>query len=311
MSGEYLRKSGTDSNRIFGTFAFGAGCADSDGDATDRGNARTGRQAVRSWHTDPTGSPTARRQGSARYCARGEPRSRPSDAEVRRAPLHVEQRACRCRASDCTSAISATFDASRLRWNIDSPANSPLIADAVEAARQLALAIEHFDAVRPAEPVQPRVGGDELAGDPAVFARRIGAGAHHVGEAGIDADVEAPARSAASTASRGADRAARCRADRATTSRACPAAPSTSIGKMPLPIGVDQRRGLEIAADRNQIGVRPPVGRRKRPAALTDGLRRRRPVSHGAATTSGWPRTGSRRRARSAGAAGCDGSSSM
>jgi hypothetical protein len=34
MSGEYLRKSGTDSNRILGTLAFGAGCADSDATVT-------------------------------------------------------------------------------------------------------------------------------------------------------------------------------------------------------------------------------------------------------------------------------------
>jgi hypothetical protein len=45
MSGEYFRKSGTDSNRIVGTFAFGAGCADSD--TTTPIAASTGTAAAR------------------------------------------------------------------------------------------------------------------------------------------------------------------------------------------------------------------------------------------------------------------------
>ena len=45
-------------------------------------------------------------------------------------------------------------------------------------------------------------------------------------------------------------------------------------------VGVDQRRRFEIAADGDQIAVRPSLGRGKRPAAFTDRLRGRRPVSH-------------------------------
>jgi hypothetical protein len=41
MSGEYLRKSGTDSNRILGTFAAAGGWADGDATATNAVNRRT------------------------------------------------------------------------------------------------------------------------------------------------------------------------------------------------------------------------------------------------------------------------------
>ena len=45
--------------------------------------------------------------------------------QVRRRPLHVEQRCRRRRACRSTSATTATFDASVTRWNFDSAANRP------------------------------------------------------------------------------------------------------------------------------------------------------------------------------------------
>ena len=62
---------------------------------------------------------------------------------------------------------SATFDASVARWNIDSPAKKPADRDAVQAADQLAV-VPGLDAVRPPEPVQLAVRGDERLVDPTV-----------------------------------------------------------------------------------------------------------------------------------------------
>ena len=87
--------------------------------------------------------------------------------QVRGHPLHVQQPAAACSSvSSSTSPTSATFEASRTRWNIDSPANSPPIADAVQPADQLAVA-PRLDRVRPAEPVQLAVRRRDVAGDPA------------------------------------------------------------------------------------------------------------------------------------------------
>ena len=104
--------------------------------------------------------------------------------------------------------------------------------DAVESSRQLAVAVEDLDAVRPSEVVQPLVGGDEVVRDPAVLPRRIGAGADHPGEA---------------VSTRTSNRRALCRIDRVTRRPSSgtmprgsgdhqpitPGMPVTSIGKMP------------------------------------------------------------------------------
>ena len=101
-----------------------------------------------------------------RYAARG------SSTTPRLARCGVDHCTSTSRSGACsspsprTSATSATFEASRSRWNIDSPANRPADRHAVQAADQPAVA-PGLDRVRPAQLVQPPVGRADVVVDPA------------------------------------------------------------------------------------------------------------------------------------------------
>ena len=69
----------------------------------------------------------------------------------------------------------------------------PADGDAVEAAGELVVT-PRLDAVRPAEPMELGVRGNELVVDPPVRAARIGAAAYDVHERGVDAHIERPLR---------------------------------------------------------------------------------------------------------------------
>ena len=102
--------------------------------------------------------------------------------------------------------------------------------DAVEPAGEPFL-VPGLDRVRPARLVQPRVGGDEVVVDPAVRPARVGTAADHLGERGVDPDLE-PARRPAERSGRhgtrsSGDHRARARGDHQTSS------PSARIGKIP------------------------------------------------------------------------------
>ena len=74
-----------------------------------------------------------------------------------------------------------------------------LDAHAVQPTDQFAGGVVDLDRVRPSELVQPGVGVDEVTIDPPALAGRLGAGLHHLAEAGVDLDVEpAPRCDAAS-----------------------------------------------------------------------------------------------------------------
>src|SRR5262249_55872045 len=64
-------------------------------------------------------------------------------------------------------------------------------AHAIQTTGEVSLAIEHFDAVRPPQLVQLRVRGDEVAGNPAIGARRVGAGTNDALETCINSYVVA------------------------------------------------------------------------------------------------------------------------
>ena len=61
-----------------------------------------------------------------------------------------------------TSAISATFDASRSTMEHRFAGEEPVDADAVQPSGELTVAVEHLDAVRPSELVQSRIRRDEV-----------------------------------------------------------------------------------------------------------------------------------------------------
>ena len=73
------------------------------------------------------------------------------------------------------------------------PREQPAHGHAVQAAEQLAVA-PGLHRVRPAEPVEPAVGGGDRGGDPAAGAGRVGAAGDHGVEGGVDAHLEPGAR---------------------------------------------------------------------------------------------------------------------
>ena len=135
-----------------------------------------------------SGTASARRAGAGRPPGRSRPRRAWPGAG---SPLHVEQAAGRRarRASRSTSPTSATFEASRSRWNIDSPGEQPADRHAVQPAGQPAVA-PRLDRVRPAELVQPEVRRADVVVDPAVRPARVGARVDHLLEGGVDPDLE-------------------------------------------------------------------------------------------------------------------------
>ena len=147
-----------------------------------------------------------------------------------------------------TSAISATFDASRLTMKHRFAGEEPVDADAVEPSSKLTITVEHLDAVRPSELVQSRIGGDEVFADPAVFARRIGARADDARETGVDPNLVP--LGALPHRPRDAQPIERHDAPRIRRPPAEHARQPGHLHREDAPaVGVDDRRGLEIAPD--------------------------------------------------------------
>ena len=115
---------------------------------------------------------------------------RPEREQVRRRPLHVEQPLSagllEQRDEPEQRRLRRPGAPVELRLGREEAADP----DAVEAARE-PLVVPRLDRVRPAELVQPRVGGDEVLVDPAVRPARIGAAADDLAERGVDADLVA------------------------------------------------------------------------------------------------------------------------
>jgi len=110
--------------------------------------------------------------------------------QVRRVPLDVEQRhAALAHHPDERHERHLRRVALRVEHRL--AGEQPRDADAVQAAGEPSAPIEDLDAVRPSEAVQHRVRVDERRRDPAALARRIGARANHLLEAGVDANVVA------------------------------------------------------------------------------------------------------------------------
>ena len=150
---------------------------------------------LRNTSTEPAHRPRARagvRRPPARAGRGTPPRDTPTTPnEARCGVCHwtSTRRSGRARRSRSTSPMSATFEASRARWNIDSPANRPPIARRTGLRRTRRRARSRPSAptrgrgelaVRPAD-----VGGDPPAGPP-----RVRAGGDHRVEGGVDADLE-------------------------------------------------------------------------------------------------------------------------
>ena len=196
----------------------------------------------------PEPTPRARRASRARYSARVTSTA-PSVRRCGVVHCTSNSRAPSSRSSS-TVAQHATFDASVTRWNIDSPANSPPIAQPVEPTDQLVVA-PHLDTVRPAELVQPRV--------------RVARTTRRSNRAdGADRRTRASpprtrcrpgSRSAgsptAATGSRGIRRAGSRRADRRPPREHA----LDAHREQPAPVRVEHRSRLEIAADRDHVVV--------------------------------------------------------
>ena len=167
---------------------------------------------------------------------------------MRRRPLHVEHLGRRPRGA-ADQPEHAAFDAPPAK-NIDSAAKRPPIRR--RRARLRALVVPGLDRVRPAELVQPRVGGDELLVDPAV-GRRGRRSRDHLGERRVDADLEAaPPAGASARRERATGITARRGGDHQTRS------PSTRIGKSPS----GRRRAASPARDRRRSPTRRAGSRR-------------------------------------------------
>ena len=206
---------------------------------------------------------------SARYAGRGDLHGA-QRREVLGRPLHVEQPASSPSAAAGRPApTSATFDASRSRWNIDSPANSHRSRRRTArrragrpraTSRRCAPSRARAAAGRPPRRrgvIQPpgRVGSAQAR--------------DHLVERGVDADLVAPAR----PAQRAADpqpverqHAARVRRPPADGPPPC----ETGIGNSAGPVGGEQRARLEVGADPDQLLAR------RRPTSPKLPARRRR-----------------------------------
>ena len=129
--------------------------------------------------------------------------------------------------------------------------------DAVQASRKTAAAIERLDAVGPAKLVQPRIGLDDLVGDPAALTRRVGAALHHARKAGIHANLVAlralPHRARHAQAIEWQD-AARIRRPPAKQ----PCQLRDAHREQATPIRVNHRRRFEIGLQFHEIAFGPP-----------------------------------------------------
>ena len=114
---------------------------------------------------------------------------------MRGQPLDVEQASAAGGAQVLDEPEQGRLEAPLRRWNFDSAANRPPIADAVEPARE-ALLVPCLDRVGPAEPMQALVGCDEPGVDPAVRPAGVCAAPDHIREGGVEAEVVASCRAA-------------------------------------------------------------------------------------------------------------------
>ena len=133
--------------------------------------------------------------------------------------------------------------------------------------------------MRPSEFVQSRVRRDDLFADPAVFTRRIGAPADDALETGVDPNVVP--LGALPHRPRDAQPIERQNAPRIWRPPAEDARQSSHLHREDAPaVGVDDRRGLEIASYVEEVPVRQLRRQREGPSALPDRLRFRGPVRH-------------------------------
>ena len=152
-----------------------------------------------------------------------------------------------------TRPISATFEASRSRWNIDSPANSRPMPEPVHPADEPAVAVTGLDGVRPAQAVQLDVGRADVRVDPAARTGRVGAGVDDLLERGVDGDVETPGR----PAHRPRDL-QRPGLQHAAAHRRPPQQPTGLRHREgTVPVGVHDRRRLEVGAGDDTVVVGP------------------------------------------------------
>jgi len=201
----------------------------------------------------------------------------PERLEVIGAPLHVEQRHPAL-AHQLHQEHQRHFRCVTLQVEHRLAGEQPVDPHAVEAARELPLPIEDFDAVRPTERVQLGKGLNDLGGDPRPLARGIPASPDDVDKAGVDADAVSPG----ALLHRPGDPKRIERQDATGIGRPPGQYPSGRLNlhrKQPLAIRGDECRRLEVGADGDEI-VFWPLGRRgKRPSIFADGARARLPIS--------------------------------
>jgi hypothetical protein len=112
--------------------------------------------------------------------------------EVRRGPLHVEQRGTAV-AHQVDESDDGDLRRVALAMELRFSGEQPTDRDSVESARENVPA-PHLDAVRPSQTMQRAVGRDELFVDPTVRTPRVRTTAHHRFERGVDPYVEVSTR---------------------------------------------------------------------------------------------------------------------
>ena len=105
--------------------------------------------------------------------------------EVRRRPLHVEQRGAAV-AHQVDEPDDRDLRRVALAVELRLRGEQPTDRHSVEPTREFTVA-PHLDAVRPSEAMQRDVRVDELVVDPTVWSSRVRATAHHFLERGVDA----------------------------------------------------------------------------------------------------------------------------
>ena len=241
------------------------------------------------------GPVTACRQ-ALEVLGRGGSSTAPERAQVRRRPLHVEQRGARSPRSRSTRATSATLDASVARWNIDSPAKRPPMRTPYRPPTSSPSSSQRLDAVGPAEVVQADVGLDERRRDPAARPAGVGAAHHHLGEARCRCGPRSGAalrRSERLTRRPSSGMTPRGSGDHQPTLRR-----AERHREQPAAVGGEQRARLEVGADARRCRRRRPcsgAGNRHRVGGGSIGARSStRTVGHGP-RRRGRPRPASQR----------------
>ncbi|GMA89071.1 hypothetical protein GCM10025868_43210 [Angustibacter aerolatus] len=135
---------------------------------------------------------------------------------------------------------------------------------AVEPADERAVR-PRLDRVRPPEVVQPGVRLDDVAGDPAAVAGRVGAGEHDVGERGVDPDVEARQHLAQRPGHpQPVERQHTARVGRPPAERRTPLT-AGAHGEQAGAVGGQQRAGSQVGAERDEVVAGPGGGEVEQP----------------------------------------------